>query len=86
MMYLSHTLIAPARAAEPESVELSFFEYLGSMVEDEHAGWIDPLDLLDGVAQESVPTSGFDDGAQPAPRQDANLPREAADAEAEVRP
>ncbi len=33
---------------------LSFFEYLGSMVEDEEEGWIDPLDLDDGYRDVNV--------------------------------
>lgn len=38
--------IHPAeQEAQSEAEEMSFFEYLGSMVDDGESGWIDPLDM-----------------------------------------
>ncbi len=44
-MLLIGTSISSIQAAPP-ATELTLFDFLGAMVEDED-GWVDPLDLLD---------------------------------------
>ncbi len=44
----------PSRDSGQQAEMLSLFDFLGAMVEDSHAGWLDPLDLHD-VEPEPVP-------------------------------
>lgn len=59
------TLTMPLRAVEAPEVELSFFEYLGSMVEDGDAGWLDPLDMLDAAPADVAATESQPQAVKP---------------------
>jgi hypothetical protein len=58
----------PASARSPD---LSFFDFLGSMVADEDAGWIDPLDLYENyeaelALMEQDAPQALEDGVSPS--------------------
>ena len=55
---------------EVASSDLSFFDFLGSMVEDEDEGWIDPLDLYENYeaelarVEQAAPQAQKDDASE----------------------
>ena len=53
LMFTTALAEETATNAPTDRVELSFFDYLGALVEDED-GWIDPLSLADEEARVEV--------------------------------
>lgn len=75
VLLLSSLYIAPITAAEqsepgaPAAQALTFFDYLGAMVEDEQ-GWVDPLTLLEEPEELEEPQQASDTkdvAAEPVP-------------------
>ena len=83
LAYLAFPVGAQEKGAEindPQAIDMSFFEYLGSMIEDDEAGWIDPLSMDGGIESPSEP---IDQAIEIQGRSEAHL-QEKAPAEADT--